>query len=234
MKKSISIIGLTLLMCFCTSTISAENNDSEHFQRFRFAINGGYGQRVAHINGSGRSISFPDLPTHYHKETDRKSGFHLELGAAYFFMKNFGVGMKYNTVRHGEQVTVGFTRPPNPGTHGFPISETQHFWANFIAPTLNYRFFLTERILFAGDFAVGYFSGARIGYQSEVRVSTFAGSMSLGIDVRLSSRTILRGLGFQVSLMKGLPTEREFPFGGSWLSETINIQGVDFSVGLRF
>jgi len=234
MKKSTIIIGLIALMCFCTSNICAGNNDSESFQRFRFAINGGYGQRTAQVTGSMTPMYFKDLPTFYYDDRERKSGFHLELGAAYFFTRNFGVGLKYSGVRHKETIVTGYISPPMGGNPGVAGYVDTHLWTYFTTPTLNYRIFLTERFLLVGDFAMGYFSGARIGERPDVRVSAFAGSMSLGIDVLLSSSAILRGLGFQMSLMKGLPTKREFPSAGSLTSEKISFQGIDFSVGLRF
>jgi len=231
MKKSAFTIGLILLLCFCTSNIFAE---TDSFQRFRVAISGGYGHRTAHISGSSYSISFPDLPIHYHTERDRKAGFYFELGAAYFFTRNFGAGLKYNTVRHKEQVFVSYRPSLNPGSSGALSFEDQFFWTTFIAPTLNYRFFFTERVLFIGDFAPGYFAAERIGWQNDVRVSAFVVSASFGIDVVIPTGRLIRGLGFQVSLMRGIPTDREYPFGGSRISEAISFQGMDFSVGLRF
>jgi len=226
--------SVTTPVIFSTLGDTANRLERFAYPRFRFAINAGFGYRTA---GFPEDIN-PDIKNFLQK---MRSGFHLDLGATYFFSEWLGFGLNYNVFFASNEEDGWTWSPPGGGTpqHGKLGIQAQ---TTFVGPTFSWRLFdRQKRNCFMIDLGLGW-----LGHQEKTNIGTqhikldanaFGSYLNFGYDIWLSAAT---SLGFQFTIIGGSYSQFTETIGGIKRNITLpdgqfeNIGRIALSVGLRF
>jgi len=206
---------------------------SEVFPRWRIAINGGWGYRIAKLGDN-----IPSDLRQYFKGL--KSGFHYGTEVHYFFSEQLGAGFRYQSFRSRNSIdNIYVTRPDGTTQYG---SMSDNIRINWIGPLFSTRLLSADKKnSFMLDLGLGY-----MGYRNNsVLVNdhlTFKGGTAglhwgIGYDIGIAKNL---ALGFQLSYSAGTLTQ--YTLSDGWRSEKVKLEKeeyeslsrIDLSVGLRF
>jgi hypothetical protein len=197
------------------------------FPRFRVAVNGGWGYRIAKL-----SNNVPANLTAYANKL--KSGFHYNVDMSYFFTAHIGVGFQYHaSFSRNKMNNVYIDNPSRSGTMSDNIA------IRFIGPTFHTRLLNSNRKnCLQAHCGIGYLAyrnnAVLISDNYILKGNTVGVSMGIGYDVGISKYF---ALGFQLSLVSGTVTQHTISSktnGTMSLREDENLSHINLSIGLRF
>ena len=218
---------------FKTSVVPADKViDTQKYNHFRIAVNGGWSYRLAKIAGNNE----PEIQQ-YQKEL--KSGYNFGADLTYFISETFGVGFKYSNFKSTNSMDDIYLTFPNGYTEYGKMSD--NISINFIGPFFSTRFMnANKKNAFLLNFGIGY-----MGYNNEAvlisnysfKGSTLGISWDAGYDIGLTENL---SLGVQFSFLQG--TLMEYELSNGVITETIKLDNdnyeslsrIDLSLGLRY
>ncbi|MDB4335005.1 hypothetical protein OAA06_01460 [bacterium] len=204
----------------------------QEYQKFRFALNGGYAYRIGPLD--------EDIPSDFRSYIDQmRSGYSIGGDATYFFSKTLGVGMKYiyfNTSNSMDNIYVEeINQPRRFGDMSDDID------ISFIGPSFFTRFMLPNKNQsYHVNFSIGYmiYSHDNLLIDRFKYTGTTSGTaLDIGYDFGLSENL---SIGLQISLIGGSLGAITKDDGTD--IETLKLESgdyeslnrIDFSIGLRF
>ena len=216
-----------------TSIVPADKVvDTQKYNHFRIAVNGGRSYRVGKIAGNNE----PEIQQ-YQKEL--KSGYNLGIDMTYFISEPIGFGIKYSNFKSKNSMDDIYLTFPNGYTEYGKMSD--NISISFIGPMFSTRLMNANKknALFL-NFGIGY-----MGYNNEAVLvsnytmsgSTLGLSYDVGYDIGFSENF---AVGFQFSFLMG--TVMEYELSDGIKSETIkldkdsyeSLSRIDLSIGLRY
>lgn len=238
MKQIFTLIAL-LLIFQCSmgqtspSLVSAENATENPHQKIRFAVQGGYGYRLA-------PLADDTPPALQEYSNNLKSGFSLALDAAYFLKPTWGLGLKYS--RFGSEESMGNMQVTYPDGGSVQGTISDEISIHFIGPSYisEYAFRNPKHSMY-GAISLGYLSYLdRAGMAQqvlEVKGATFGAALDLGYDYTVSKNITL---GAQASLTGGSLNKFQVKDGIHERTVTLeegsqeNLSRLDLTAGVKF
>lgn len=202
-----------------------------NYQRFRFALNGGYSYHIAKVSEGVQS----DLRNYV---TDLKSGYHYGGDITYYFSEQFGAGVKFYQFNSSNSIDIYLDDGVGNRRYG---KMSDDLTISFIGPAFSIRRLNdNKRNAFLMGMSIGYmgYSDNKVVIDKYKMTGNIVGmSLDLGYDIKVSENL---SLGFQVSLITG--TLFRYDWYDGLKTETIKLEKdeyeslnrIDLSVGLRF
>ena len=203
-----------------------------NYQRFRFAINGGYSYMTAKI-----AKNVPADHINYFKRL--KSGYHFGGDISYYYYELFGVGAKSFVFKASNKMDDIYLEDSNGNRRFGKMSDDVTIF--YVGPMASTRYLSrNKRNAFIVSMSVGY-----MGYSNDIvfidknkmKGSTVGMAFDIGYDIGISKNF---SLGFQFSFLSG--SLSKYTLSDGIITETVklekddyeNISRIDFSIGLRF
>ncbi len=203
----------------------------QDFQRWRIALNGGYGYHIARV-----SKDTPRDLTSYAKKL--KSGYVLGGDASYFITEHWGIGIKANMCKSTNSLDNIYVEDISGHRRYGKMSDDITVF--FIAPTFSSRYFDKEKknsvyaLLSIGY--LGYKNNYVVIDKYQLTGSTLGTTVDIGYDIGLNEKL---ALGFQFSFLTGYLLEYTLKEGThvqkiKLEDQVHSLNRIEFSVGLRF
>lgn len=206
------------------------DNNPENYPDVRIDFTGGYSYRLAKI-----SDDITTLEKEYMNKL--KSGYHLGIGATYYFSEQYGVGLKYVYQKSSNEADVVASTP---GGHAQYGKMSDNIRISFIGPYFSTRMFnFKGKNSFNINLGLGYldyYDKAVLIDPFTIKGGTVGMCMDIGYDI---GQTDNFAIGFQLSYIVGALSKYKISNGLS--AQTIELDKdsyeglsrIDFSIGIR-
>ncbi len=215
-----------------TEIPNIEGKKNDTFQRFRFALNGGYSYRTAKVA--------ENVPYDFRDYTKAlKSGYHLGTDLTYFFTDFMGAGVKYQMFKSSNSLD-GIYIENEYGERKYG-KMSDDLTISFIGPSFSTRLLNHNKnnalILNLSLGYMRYVNNNVIVDSYKITGGTLGSSLDIGYDIGLSENV---SLGLQLSFLSGTLFKYNLNDGVSTRTVSLekneyeSLSRIDFSIGLRF